>query len=155
MQRTQCKDVMSSPAVTVSQDASLADVARLMLEREIGSVLVTDAAGKLVGILTDGDFAGRQVRIPFSAFRLPSVFGKWLGDEKEVEAVYAAARAHAAREVMSSPVHSVAEDDGIDTAIARMLEHDVKHLAVVRDGKPVGMVARHDLLKLMFAQLRH
>lgn len=153
MNRTQCRDIMSSPAVCVPQDADLARVARLMLDHDIGAVLVTDAAGKLVGIVTDGDFAGREVSIPFSAFRLPSVFGKWLGGEDSIEAIYAHARVHTAAEVMSSPVHAVNEDDFIEAAIGLMLEHDIKHLAVVRDGVPVGMVARHDLLKLMFARL--
>jgi signal-transduction protein with cAMP-binding, CBS, and nucleotidyltransferase domain len=30
-----------------------------------------------------------------------------------------------------------------------MLARDLKHVPVVRDGKPVGMLARHDLLKLI------
>jgi signal-transduction protein with cAMP-binding, CBS, and nucleotidyltransferase domain len=32
-----------------------------------------------------------------------------------------------------------------------MLRRNLKHVPVVRDGKPVGMVARHDLLKLVAA----
>jgi len=34
-----------------------------------------------------------------------------------------------------------------------LLTHNLKHLPVVRDGTPVGMVARHDVLKLLAGEL--
>jgi len=51
---------------------------------------------------------------------------------------------------MSSPVHSVELDDAVDRILEIMLDHDVKHVPVVDEGgRPVGMVARYDLLKML------
>lgn len=49
------KEAMTTEVVTVSQDTPLADAARLMLEKKIGSVVVTSGK-KIVGILTESDF---------------------------------------------------------------------------------------------------
>ncbi|BAW00604.1 putative signal-transduction protein containing cAMP-binding and CBS domains [Thermus thermophilus] len=50
------KDLMTSPAVGVPLGTTLDQVAALMLEKRIGSVLVVDEKGKLVGIVTESDF---------------------------------------------------------------------------------------------------
>ena len=49
------KEAMTSEVVTVSQDTPLSDAARLMLEKKIGSVVVTSGK-KILGILTESDF---------------------------------------------------------------------------------------------------
>lgn len=49
------KEVMTTDPVTVEPETSLADAARLMLERKIGCLPVV-AKGRLVGILTESDF---------------------------------------------------------------------------------------------------
>jgi CBS domain-containing protein len=41
------------------------------------------------------------------------------------------------------------EDDTVTAVVERLLRHDISRLPVVRDGVPVGIVARHDLLKLL------
>ncbi len=49
------KEAMKSDVVTVAPDTPLVEAAKLMLERKIGCLVVTDA-GKIAGILTEGDF---------------------------------------------------------------------------------------------------
>jgi CBS domain-containing protein len=46
-------------------------------------------------------------------------------------------------------VHSVAEDASLTDVLRLMLDRDLKHVPVVRDERPLGMIARHDLLKMM------
>jgi CBS domain-containing protein len=41
------------------------------------------------------------------------------------------------------------EEQSAEDAVQLLLRHDVNRLPVVRDGVPVGLVARHDLLRLM------
>jgi len=55
--------------------------------------------------------------------------------------------------VMTGPVVTVSEDDTVTRAVELMLKHDVNRLPVVRDGRPVGIVARHDLLRMMMSDL--
>ena len=51
----------TAPAVTCHPTTSIARVARLMIEHEVGSVILVDDDGRLVGIVTDRDVALRGV----------------------------------------------------------------------------------------------
>jgi CBS-domain-containing membrane protein len=62
---------MTSPVVVVREDTTLEDIARTVLERRIGCVLVLDGTGKLRGIVTESDFAGKERGLPFSATASP------------------------------------------------------------------------------------
>ena len=55
------KDVMNTDVVTTSPDTSLVEAARVLTERKIGCLPVVDK-GRLVGILTEGDFVALIAR---------------------------------------------------------------------------------------------
>lgn len=143
------RDVMTTPVVTVREEATLEEVARLMLERNIGGIPVVKADGRLAGIVTESDFSAKKEPVPFSLLRLPSVLGHWLQDS--VERTYREARTIEAKRVMTANVVTVSEDDPIELAVRRMCENDVHRLPVVRGGVPVGIVTRQDLLRLMLS----
>ena len=145
--------IMTRPPISVEADVNLAEAAEKMLRQGVGALLVTDARERLIGILTEGDFTARRVGIPFSTFHAPQVLGQWLGEEA-VERVYARARDHTVGEAMTSPVHFVTEDQNLTDVLQLMLERDLKHVPVVRDGRAIGMIARHDLLKMMLVGAR-
>ncbi len=50
------RDLMSSPAVTVTPDTPVPQIAALMRNQHVGCVVVTDPDGGLLGIVTDSDF---------------------------------------------------------------------------------------------------
>jgi CBS domain-containing protein len=120
-----------------------------MLEMDIGSVLVVDARGHLIGVLTDADF-GVRAAPGGNGQEQPEVLGHRFQDELQVEQVYRAAASRRVRDVMSTPVVTVAEDDSIGTVLARMYQNRIRHLPVVRDRLPVGIVSSRDLLHLVF-----
>jgi CBS domain-containing protein len=144
------QEIMVAPVVVVREDASLEEVARTMLEHKIGCVAVVDDRGELTGIITESDFTGREHGFPFSAYRAPKVFGKWFGKD-DVQRIHQGARTRRAREIMTSPVRTAHEDETVTDVVTRMIELDLKRVPVVRDKRPVGIVTRHDLLKLMVA----
>ncbi len=144
----QVKEVMSEPAITVNESASLAEIADLMLKEGIGCVPVVNNQGLISGIITESDFAAKEKGVPFSTFRAPQIFGQWMG-KSGVEQMYQAAREMKAEEIMKSKVVTLTENDPLEKAIELLLKHNVNRLPVVRDGKPVGIVSRHDLLRLM------
>ena len=141
-------DIMTQPVVMVREETTLEEIARLMLGRGIGSVPVVDAQGKLRGIVTRSDFTGKERSLPFSAYQMPQLFGHWVSREG-IEQIYAAGRRMTAREIMSAPVVTATEDESVTEVVHRLLRHDIHQLPVVRDGAPIGMVARQDLLKLL------
>lgn len=143
------RDIMTSPAVTVSRTTSLEEAADTMLDREVGSLVVVEESGKAVGIVTDSDFSARPARIPFSTFRSRELLGQWLG-KQNAEEIYDEARELNVEEIMTTPLHSVELSGSLDRVLEIMLDQDVKHVPVLDEGgRPVGMVARHDLLKML------
>jgi len=142
------RDIMTHPARTVREDSTLEDAARSMLAHNIGCLPVTNSEGKLVGILTESDFAAKEKGIPFSLYRFPQVFGDWL-PKKGVEKMYAAARSRRVGEFMSRAVACVDVADELEVVITKMQKTGFHRLPVVADGLPVGIIARHDLLRLI------
>jgi CBS domain-containing protein len=145
------KDIMPDLLVTVKGDATLDEAAGLMLQMDIGSLLVVDARGALIGILTDTDFGVGPTPGPAGEPADPQVLGHRLQDQIPVEQIYRVAASRRVRDVMSAPVVTVSEDDAIEIVLARMFQNRVRHLPVVRGERPVGVVSSRDLLHLVFA----
>ena len=146
------KDVMPDLLVTVSGDATLEHAAGLMLQMDIGSLLVVDGRGHLIGILTDTDFGVGPAPGPAGQVADPQVLGHRLQDQIPVEQIYRAAASRRVRDVMSTPVVTVEEDASIETVLARMFQNRIRHFPVMRGPTPVGVVSSRDLLHLVFTQ---
>ena len=145
------REIMIKPVVTVREDTTLAEIAKIMLEHRIGGLPVINSEGKLAGIVTESDFAAKERGIPFSLVRAPQLFGSWLG-RTGVEHLSITARTLTARDIMQSHVITVGGDDSLELVLQAMMRHDVNRIPVVRDGVPVGIVARRDLLRLMLRE---
>lgn len=145
------RQIMLTPVVTIHEGSSLEEAAGIMLEHNIGGLPVVDDRGELCGILTESDFVAKEKGIPFSIYRFPQMFGEWMPSE-HIERIYEAARRRAVRDIMSRNVITVTEVDTLETVLEKMLKCGLHRLPVVRSKKPVGIVTRHDLLRLM---LRH
>ena len=115
------KDVMSSPPIVVSDDASIEQAAKTMWEEKVGSVLVVNR-GKLSGIVTERD-------VLFAIARSMAV--------EEVPVA----------KIMSRNVIVVDEEELVVSAIQRMRQANIKHLPVIKaGGKPIGIISLRDLL---------
>lgn len=145
------RDAMSSPVVTATPGTTLEELARLMLEKRVGSVVIVDRDDERVpvGIVTETDFEVADDPIPFTFFKWPKAFGKAVWSEESMEQAYALARSRTAESLMSKPVAVVAEDADLWDAVEIMVQHDVKRVPVVRGGRLVGILSRHDLLKCL------
>lgn len=141
------KDIMTEPVITIGEDTSLQEVAQIMLENRIGGLPVINESGDLTGIVTESDFTAKEKCVPFSMFRAPQLFGTWLGND--AEDLYSRAKNIPAREVMSTSVVTVTENDSIEKVLELILKCDINRIPVVKDRKPVGIVARRDLLRVM------
>ncbi|MCS7138291.1 MAG: CBS domain-containing protein [Candidatus Caldarchaeum sp.] len=115
-------DLMSSPPVTIGEEATIDDVSKLMWDKGVGSVLITNRENKLIGIITERD-------ILYAASHL--MFGK---DVK-------------ARSLMSKNLVTAAPDDEIASVVEKMKDFNIRHIPVVDpQGSPVGVISSRDLL---------
>ncbi len=141
-------EIMTEPVLIIEEDRTLEEVAQKMLHDKIGGLPVVDSDGKIVGMVTESDFSAKEHAIPFSRQYAPQLFGEWMSKEG-VDKAYEAARGIQVKEIMSSPAITIEGDETVAEAVRKMLENSVHRLPVVKDGVPIGIVSRHDLLKLV------
>lgn len=107
--------------VVAEPEASVADAARLMRRGNVGAILVVDES-RLVGIFTERDALFRVIACGRDPAAVPL------------------------REVMTADPATVAPDETFGYALLLMHERGFRHVPVVREGRPVGVVsARHAL----------
>ena len=123
LHNTPVRDVMATDVQTASPDDDVADAAARMAGFAINCLPVMDG-DKLVGILTSTDILAERGRMLFKAGRgeVPS-----------------------AATVMTTPVVTLEPSADIFEAVALMLQHGIRHLPVVDDGRVLGMVSERDL----------
>lgn len=144
----QAHELMTQPVVTVRTDASLAEVAKTMVGCRIGCVPVVDEAGLVRGIITQTDFAANEHGVPFSMEAVLEMFSHPVSG-RETERIRADARRTKAQEIMITEVITAAEETPVEEMARAMLRYDIDHIPVVRDGLPIGIVSRHDFLRMI------
>ena len=139
-------DVMTVEVVTASADATVQEVARLLVAHRISAVPVVDGAGKLLGIISEGDLLRRA---ELGTERRRSWWLELISTSRELAADYVRSHAQRVADLMSRDVVTVGEDTPI-ADIADLLEsRHIKRVPVVRDGRPVGIVSRANLVQAL------
>jgi CBS domain-containing protein len=111
----------------IDADASVLEAVKLMVEANVGSLLVTDR-GEVAGILTERDYL-RRVTLE--------------GRAEEDTAV---------REIISAPLIVATPETTIDECMALMTDRRIRHVPIVEDGQVVGIVSIGDLVKFTSKQ---
>jgi CBS domain-containing protein len=145
----QAKDVMTSPVVTVGPEASVMDVAKLLLDRHISAAPVVDASGTLLGVVSEGDLMRRPEA---GTERRPSWWLTLISEPQDEAREYLKSHGLHARDVMTRKVLTVEEDASLQDIATLLEKHRIKRVPVVRAGKVVGIVSRANLLQALVAQ---
>jgi CBS domain-containing protein len=107
--------------VTVVRDTDVQTAARIMRDRGIGSLFVTNDR-EIIGILTDTDMMRRVVAAGTDATKT------------------------SVEQIMSAPILTIEEHKTLLDANDLMAQAHIRHLGVTRDGKLVGMISVRDLV---------
>jgi CBS domain-containing protein len=136
--------LMTKAVVTVPGSMPVISLIGLLADRGISSVPVTDADGKLLGIVSEADLLRRLA----SGEDTPTSWLRRMINYPDAQAVQFA-RTHGllARDVMTSPVISVEPDATAEHCAALMERHGIKRLPVLRGDVLMGVVSRSDLLR--------
>ena len=144
-------EIMTTNIVAARPDMLVRDVAKLLLDHAISAVPVIDDAGKLLGVVSEGDLISR------SAERGEKSRAWWLemladGFELAPRFVdYLRAHGPRAADVMTRDLITASPETPAET-IARLIErHRIRRVLVVRDGKLIGIVSRADLVRMIAA----
>lgn len=143
------RDVMTANVVTVGPDTEVRTIARTLIARRISAVPVVDHGGRVVGIVSEGDLVRRAEA---GTERHPSWWLELLASPEEKARDYAKAHGLAAKDVMTRPVVTVAEDAPLGEIATLLERHRIKRVPIVRDGTIVGIVSRANLLHGLIAK---
>jgi CBS domain-containing protein len=137
------KDVMTSPVVSVGPDDSVLQAARIMLQRHISGLPVIDQEGRLVGIVTEGDFLRRAET--GTQRQRPRWLEYLLGPGRLADE-YTRSHGRKVHEIMTIDPLTVGEDAPLDEVVRLMEKRRIKRLPVVRGNEVVGVVSRANLV---------
>jgi CBS domain-containing protein len=136
-------DVMTRDIVTIAPGAAIRDAIRLMLERNVSGLPIVDAAGKLVGILTEGDLL-RRSEIATERHRWHWL--EFLMGPARMADEYVRTHGRVVEELMTREVVTVGARTALADIVALMEHRRIKRVPVVEGGVLVGIVSRADLL---------
>lgn len=148
----QVRDVMTRHVISVGTGQSVLHAVQLMLQNKISGLPVVDATGKLVGIVTEGDFL-RRGEIGTQRQR-PRWLEFLLGPGRMAEE-YVHSSGRTVEEVMTPDPCTVTEDDVLETVVELMERRHVKRLPVLRDGRLVGIVSRANLMHALIERVHY
>ena len=143
--------IMTRSVITVTPETTIVDAANTTLRRHVSGPPVVDGAGKLVGIVSEGDFI-RRSEIGTQRRR-----GRWLrfivGPGKSAtDFVHEHGRKVA--DIMTPEPLTVTEDTSLEAIVELMEKRNVKRLPVTRSDKIVGIVSRANLLQAIASLAR-
>jgi CBS domain-containing protein len=130
------KDAMTSPAITVTPETHCKDAAALLVRHRISALPVVDGSGRLVGLVSEADL------LPLEATPDPRSQATPLQPRAEP-------LPRLVEDVMTPDVYTVDEDTDLGIVAQRMLDAGVKRFPVLRGDRVVGIVSRHDLVKVI------
>jgi CBS domain-containing membrane protein len=139
-------DVMTRDVASVAPDTSLKEVAEIMAQRKISGVPVVAADGTVVGMISEKDFLtsmGSGVATSFMDVVAQCLHGRGC--------LAAPVRAKVAKDIMSAPVVTAAEETPVMEVADLFTRHGINRVPVLnREGRLIGLVSRADVVRSSF-----
>jgi CBS domain-containing protein len=136
---TMVKDVMTTAVAAVPESALFQEIVTILQQRRVSAVPVLDAAGQVVGVVSEADLLRKLTAapLPTGTIRLA-----WRLREPTATAV-------TARDLMTKPAITITAEQTVAQAAKVMQARQVKRLPVVgRDAQLVGIISRADVLSV-------
>jgi CBS domain-containing protein len=144
--------IMTRPVITVTPDTTIVEAANTMLQKHVSGLPVVDATGKLVGMLSEGDFIRRS---EIGTQRRRGRFLRFILGPGAAASDFVHEHGRKVAEIMTTePLLTVGEETTLEEIVELMESNNVKRLPVIRDGKVVGMVSRANLLQAVASLAR-
>ena len=118
-------DKKGTAIYSISPESSLKQMANEMLQRKIGSLVVTDKDGSLTGIISERDFL--------------NVVDKHTKDWEDI----------IVSDVMTKEVITASPDETMEQVMAKMDRHHIRHIPIMDDNKIMGVLALGDIINAL------
>ncbi len=139
-------DIMVPKVITVTSDACVRDVAKLLLDNCISAVPVVSEDGKLAGIVSEGDLMRRAET---GTERHRSWWLAMLSSNEALAAEFIRSHAHKVSDLMTRKVITAEPETPVGDIASLMEKNGIKRVPIVEDGKIVGIVSRANLVQAL------
>jgi CBS domain-containing protein len=143
--------IMTRPVISVTPETTIVDAANTMLQKHVSGLPVVDAAGKLVGIISEGDFIRRS---EIGTQRKRGRFLKFILGPGQEAIDFVREHGRKIAEIMTPEPVTIGEDTPLEEIVQLMEKNNVKRLPVTRGNKIVGIVSRSNLLQAVASVAR-
>jgi len=143
-------DVMTRDILSVRPDATVAEAIRTMLDNRISGLPVIDEAGRLVGILTEGDLLRRSET---GTERQRARWLEILMGPGRLAGEYVRTHGRRVEGIMTRDLVSVTPDTPLREVVELMERRRIKRVPVLDGDVPVGILSRADLLRALAGAL--
>lgn len=144
------KEIMTTDVVSVNKEATITEVASLLIKHKVSGLPVVDEERRVVGMVTEGDLIHQDAKLHTPAF-LEILGGViYLENPQRVAKDLEKMTATKVMAIMTGKVYTVKENASIEDIATLMVERQVNRIPVVdADGRLAGIVSRQDLVKAM------
>jgi CBS domain-containing protein len=137
-------DVMSQSVISVRPDTPLKDVAGLLVDYRVSGVPVVDAAGAVIGVVSEADLLVKEQGVDAIRHRR---LARLVGESREARSQLAKLGAVTAGDAMTAPAVTIGSSRPVSEAASVMTARKLNRLPVVDDGRLIGIVTRADLVR--------
>ena len=142
---------MTRPVITVTPETTVVEAANTMLQRHVSGLPVIDPDGKLVGIISEGDFIRRS---EIGTQRKRGRFLKFILGPGQTATDFVQEHGRKVAEIMTKTPLTITEDTELEKIVQLMEKNNVKRLPVIRGDQIVGIVSRANLLQAVASLAR-
>jgi CBS domain-containing protein len=138
------EDVMVTNVITVGPDASVHEVAALLLKHGISAVPVVDADGGVCGIISEGDLINRAES---GTARPRSWWLDAIASKNALADSYVRRHSSKVSDLMTRDVISASRGSSLAQLAETLERNRIKRVPVVEDGRLIGIVSRANLIQ--------
>lgn len=139
-------DIMVSNVITIGPEATVRDVANLLLTNRISAVPVVGESGNILGIVSEGDLMRRAEA---GTERHYSWWLNMLSSNEALAAEFVRSHARKVTDVMTREVVTAKPDASVGDIATLLEKKRIKRVPIVKDGKIVGIVSRANLVQAL------
>lgn len=140
------KDIMTRDVITIHHSASIRELSKLLSERGITGVPVTDEQNRLLGMISMRDVIREEVRRLGQNLENQDIY-ELLSSALSVEDTEDSAPLLWVEEVMSQPLYTATENTPVCDICKLMFTHNIHRIPILRDGTVVGLVTAMDVVR--------
>jgi len=144
------RDIMTPHVIGVAENATLWEALDIFVKSKVSALVVFDAEGAPVGLLSEGDLL-RRAELGTQK-KLPAWLEFLIGGGRAARD-YAHDHGRRMGEIMTRGLITVDENAELAEAVDLMLTRRIKRLIVARGGKAIGVLSRSDVLKALMLAL--